>query len=630
MQTFWQDLRYGVRMLWKHPGPTATAALTLALGIGVNTSLFTMVHLFDRPLPLKKPGTVVTLEFWTSFLVYQHLRSHTKVFSELSAISTESVVLGGQDAAEAPQQVSAEFVSDTFFSVFETNFALGRAFTSEETRTPSKDPVAVLSYGLWQSRFGGASNVVGRTIPLNGLPFVVVGVTERDFVRYGAGGNQNAALWLPVTMEGRLYPDRIKSVGLDGYDNVNFAYLNLQGRLIPGRSVDEARAELAVLLGQLAGKHPQALAKDYLRVTPMTILGGTRPSERAATLFKMIVMAAPTLVLLIACINIAGLLLARAAARQREIGVRLCLGASRWRLVRQLMTEGLLLAALGAAAGLLLSWWILETFLADALLTALGSANMAAAALANLQPDLQILTYTSLVSLASCLVFALIPAIQATRADLVATIKDEGAAFGQRLTRSRLRNGLVVAQIALCLVLLIPAGLLMRGLVHAMTAGSSFDPQKMLLLQVEMSLANYDETRTQQYYRELAARLEALPGVQMVTRAETTPGNEKARPIGLEGEAVSDTSRRVRANEVGPNYFETIGSPIVRGREFTDEERRTIAAVVVVTEALAQKLWPGVDPLGKSVSIPSWFDSPALVVGMARDAKNIYGEIHPQ
>jgi predicted permease len=629
LEEVWQDLRYGVRTLWKRPGFTATAALTLALGIGVNTSLFTMFHLFDRPLPLKKPGAVVALEFRVSFLEYLHLRSHTKVFSELAAINTESVVLTGQGAAEAPQQVSAEFVSDTFFSVFETNFALGRAFTPDETRTPFKEQVVVLSHGFWQSRFGAASHIVGKTVSINGLPFVVVGVTARDFVRYGAGGNQNATLWLPLTMEGRLYPDRIKSVGSDGYDNVDFAYLYLQGRLKPGRSVDEARAELAVLLGQLAGKHPQALTKDDLRVTPMTILGGPRPSERKAAFFRSIVMAAPTMVLLIACVNIAGLLLARAAARQREIGVRLCLGASRWRLVRQLMTEGLLLAVLGGVAGLLLSWWTLESFLADALLSALGSAHLAAAALPNLRPDLQILTYTLLVSLASCVVFALVPAIQATRADLVTTIKDEGAAFGQRLARSRLRNGLVVAQIALCLVLLIATGLLLRGLGHAMTAGASFDPQKMLLLNVEMSLSNYDEARTQQYYQELAARLKALPGVQMVTRAERAPGDESGYSIGLEGEPASDTARRVRANWVGPNYFDTIGSPIVRGRGFTEEERQTRAAVVIVTEALAQKLWPGADPIGKNITVSWVTPAQAQVVGVARDAKNVYGEIHP-
>jgi len=211
----------------------------------------------------------------------------------------------------------------------------------------------------------------------------------------------------------------------------------------------------------------------------------------------------------------------------------------------------------------------------------------------------------------------------------VATIKDEGAAFGQRLARSRLRNGLVVAQMALCLVLLVPAGLLLRGLARAMAVEASFDPQKMILLHVEMSLSNYDETRTQQYYQDLAERLNALPGVQMVTRADRAPGDESSSSIGLEGESPTDTSRRARANWVGPNYFDTIGSPIVRGRGFTEEERRTRAAVVIVTEALAQKLWPGADPLGKNV-MRSWVKpAQAQVVGVARDAKNVYGEIHP-
>jgi macrolide transport system ATP-binding/permease protein len=623
MQTLLQDLRYGIRMLWKYPGFSSIAVLTLALGIGVNTALFTMFHLFERPLPLKKPGTVVALEFTASFLEYLHLRSHTKVFSELAAISDGSVVLTGQGAAEAPQQVSAGFVSDTFFSVFEANFAHGRAFTPEETRTPFKDAVVILSYGMWQSRFGGDPHIVGRTVSINGLPFVVVGVTAHDFVSYGT---ETAALWLPLTMEGRLYPDRIKSVGSDGYDRVDFPWLGLQGRLKPGRNADEARAELAVLLGQLAGKHPQQLAKEDLRVTPMTILGGSRPSARRVGLFGIIVMAAPTMVLLIACINIAGLLLARAAARQREIGVRLCLGASRWRLVRQLMTEGLLLAALGGGVGLFLSWWLLETFLGSALLSAMGSARMAAVALPNLQPDLQILTYTSLVSLASCLVFALVPALRATRTDLVATIKDEGAAFGQRLARSRLRNGLVVAQMALCLVLLIPAGLLLRGLGRAMEIEASFDPQKMLLLRVEMHLTNYDKTRTQQYYQELAARLEALPDVQMVARAGSVPGNESSRSISLDGETASAPPSRVLANAVGPNYFDTISSPIVRGREFTEEERLTTAAVVVINESLANKLWPGADPLGKNILDDR--NKPIQVIGVAQDAKNVYGEIH--
>jgi predicted permease len=630
-----QDLRYGARMLMKQPGFTLTAALTLALGIGVNTAFFTMFHLFDRPLPLKRPGVVLRFDyrekayesnFRASFPEYLYLQSHSKVFAELAASHARPVVLTGQGASETPQQVSAEFVSDTFFSVFEAGFALGRAFTPEETGAPFKDPVVILSYGLWQSHFGGDPQIVGRTVPLNGLPFFVVGVTARDFIRYGAEKNQKPALWLPLTMRGRLYPDTDTSTGMEWYEEMDFPWLILQGRLKPGRNVEEACAELAVLLGQLEGRHPQLFAKADLIACPLTVLGAPGLAAQMLSL-RNIVLAATTLVLLIACINIAGLLLARAAARQREIGLRLCLGAGRWRLVRQLTTEGFLLAALGGGAGLLLAWWCLKTFLAAALLSAWGRADVVEPALSNLQPDLRILVYTLLLSLASCLAFSLIPALRATQVDLVSTIKDESGGFGQRIARLRLRNGLVIAQMALCLVLLVAAGLLLRVLGHAQAADASFDPQKMLLMEVNLRPARYDEARAQQYYGDLFARLEAMPGVQSVTRADWVPGDERDRPIGLAGESASDAGRRVLANEVGPNYFATIGSPIVRGRGFTEEERRTTAAVVVVSESLAQNLWPGEDPLGKNILRVR--KTPAQVVGVAKDAKNLFGEVHP-
>jgi len=634
MSSLLQDLRYGLRTLAKNPGLTTVVTLTLALGIGVNTALFTMFHLFDRPLPLKKPGAIVMIEFHekkddvshfgVSFPEYLHLRDHTTVFSELGASQSSIVTLAGQDAAEGPQQVPVEFVSDTFFSIFEANFALGRGFAPEEARTPFKDPVVVLSYGLWQRVFDGDARVVGKTVPINGLPFTVIGVTARDFVRYGS--DRKASAWLPMTMRGRLYPDTDKSTGMEWYEEMNQPWLTLHGRLKPGRSADEARAEIAVLLSQLVGEHPQYFSKANLRVTPLTVLGAPGISARMASLRK-IVLAATAMVLLIACINIAGLLLARAAARQREIGVRLCLGATRGRLVRQLMTEGFLLAGLGGGAGLFLSWWFLETFLATALLSVWGRPDLAETALPNLQPDLWILAYTLLVSLSSCVVFGLVPALRATRTDLVATIKDEGAALGQRLARLRLRNGLVVAQMALCLVLLVAAGLLLRGLGRAMSAGASFDPRKILLLTVYVRPARYDAARAQQYYRDLAASLESLPGVQSVTRSHAVPGDEWDHPIRLEGEAAPGSSRRALANEIGPNYFNTIGSPIVRGRDFTEEERRTEAAVVVVTEAMAQKLWPDADPLGKNIL--RLLRTPAQVVGVARDARNVFGEIHP-
>ncbi|MGH9837159.1 MAG: ADOP family duplicated permease [Blastocatellia bacterium] len=629
-----QDLRFGLRMLRKNPGFSLVAILTLALGIGVNTALFSMFYLFDRPLPQTKPGVAVTLEFHetkddvsyfrASYPEYLHLRDHTAVFAELSASHLRPVVLAGQGAAEAPQQVLAEFVSDTFFSVFDAKLALGRTFTPEETRTPGQGQAIVLSYGFWQSRFGADPNIIGRVVPVNGLPFVVVGVTAREFARFGA--DQKAGLWFPLTMRGRLYPDTDTSTGMEWYAEANQTWLTLHGRLKPGRSADEARAEISALLGQLAGDHAQRFAKADVRVTPLTILGAPGVTG-AMTEPRRIVLAATTIVLLIACLNLASLLLARAATRRREIGIRLCVGASRSRLVRQLMTESLLLAALGGGAVLLLAWWSLQGFLATALLSAWGHADLAELALRHLTPDWRILAFTLLMSLGSCLVFGLVPALRVTRTDLVGTIKDEGAVLNQQNTRSRLRNATVVVQIASCLVLLLAAGLLLRGLSRAQAAEASFNPQQMLLLSIEVRPARYDEARAQQFYQDLTMRLESLPGVQSVTRAFSIPGLESDRPVGLAGETADGNGRRALSNEVAPNYFDTIGSPIIRGRGFTEEERRTQAAVVVVTESMAQQLWPGEDALGKSVLRVR--KTPAQVVGIARDAKNIFGEIHP-
>jgi putative ABC transport system permease protein len=635
IEELWQDLRYGVRILMKDRGFTLTAALTLALGIGVNTALFTMFHLFDRPLPLKKPGVILSVDyrekeyeynFRASYPEYLYLQSHSKVFTELAASHAREIVLTSRDSSEAPQQFSADFVSEAFFSVFETSFALGRAFTAEETGTPFKDPVLILSYSLWQNHFGGDPQIIGRSIPINGMPFVVVGVTAHDFIRYGAERNQKPALWLPLTMRGKLYPDTDTSTGMEWYEEVEFPWLHLHGRLKPGRNVEEARAELKVLLGQMDGRHPQRFAKADLRASQLTVLGAPGLAANILNL-RNIVLAATTLVLLIACINIAGLLLARAAVRQREIGLRLCLGAGRWRLIRQLITEGLLLAALGGGAGLLLAWWCLKTFLAGALLSAWGRADVVEPALSNLKPDTQILSYTLLLSFGSCLAFSLIPALRATHADLISTIKDEGGRFGQRIARSRLRNGLVVAQVALCLVLLVAAGLLLRGLGQALTADASFDPNNMLLMGVNFRPSRYNEARAQGYYQDLFERLAALPGVRSITRADWVPGDERDRPIALPGEAASGEGRRVLANEVGPNYFATIGLPILQGRGFTEEERRTMAAVVIVSASLAQSLWPGEDPLGKTILRVR--QTPARVVGVAYDAKNLFGDVYP-
>jgi predicted permease len=345
-----------------------------------------------------------------------------------------------------------------------------------------------------------------------------------------------------------------------------------------------------------------------------------------------VVMSATLMILLIACSNIANLMLARAAGRASEISVRLCLGASRGRLVRQLLTESLLLAVLGAVAGLLLAWWSLKTFLTSALFSRVPAFRDAVGTITLLlDPDARVLTFTILIALLAGLVFGLLPALRATRTDLVSTLKDGGAAFGGRLTRSRLRNGLVVAQVALSTILLLVSGLLLRGVIRGSATDPGFETKNLIYLNLDTSQAGYDQARAQQFIEELAARLEALPGVRKAPRVLSIPfWYTPHMTIGIPGEAAAGVqSRDAHFNAVTPDYFETVGIPIIRGRGFTEVERRAGAAVVVVSETTARNLWPNQDPLGKLLQTePN--AAFAQVIGVARDSQNVYpAEIDP-
>jgi putative ABC transport system permease protein len=619
---FWQDLRYVMRTLRNHPGFAAVVVLTIALGIGINTTFFTLFSLLFRPLPVKGPGAIVSGPgCGVSFLDYVYYRNNVKVFSDLIASGEAGALrLGGDSAAEEAQPVSGEFVSDNFFSVLGARTVLGRAFAPEENRAPGQNPVVVLSYPFWQRQFGGDPNIVGKTLRLNTKPFVVIGVTALDFIGLGLqkGGIKDA--WLPLMMRSEVSPQ--DQNWLEKRD----CWLALAGRVKPGRTSKEAEAEIRLLWGQL---HPSAKINPYARVVrPLYIM----PWASEAWTVITVVMSATLMVLLIACSNIANLMLARSVKRQKEIGVRLCLGASRGRLVRQLLTESLLLAGLGAIAGLLLAWWSLKAFLTSALLSRVPAFRDAVGAITLfLDPDARVLTFTFLLALLAGLAFGLLPALRATRTDLVSTLKDEGAAFGGRLTRSRLRNGLVVAQVTLSMVLLVVSGLLLRGVIRGSSIDPGFETKNLIYLEPRPRQAGYDQARAQQFSEELAARLEALPGVRQATRVLGAPfWTMPHTTISIPGEAAASVQSRVaHYNAVTPDYFETVGIPIIRGRGFTDEERRAGAAVVVVSETTARNLWPNQDPLGKllQTELNAAF---AQVIGVARDAQNVYpGEIDP-
>jgi len=618
----WQDLRYGMRMLRKHPGFTAVAVLTLALGIGVNTAIFTLFDITSRPAPVKDPDTVVAIELRRniSYPDYVYLRDHTQVLSgltageKLSKYENEGLVLMSQATSEESQGITAEFVSDNFFSVLGATPALGRAFRPEENRAPGSEPVAVLSYGFWQGRFRRDPKILGQTLRLNNTPYVVIGVMARDFVGFGFNSSDPTQVWLPLMMN----PSR------------NLRWLH--GRLNPGRTLEEARAEMTLLASHLT-RDPQSDHKVRVVGLNRGIGSGISGGEWKAI---GIVMLPFTMVLLIACANIANLLLARAAGRVSEIGVRLCLGASRARLIRQLLTESFLLAALGAGAGLLLGWWSLKAVVATGALPFRPELlqNMQDSAALYLIPNARVLAYTLLLSLVASLASGLAPALLATRADLGAVIKDQWAGAGQRgalLGRSRLRNGLVVAQVALCLVMLIATGLLLRG-INGLRASLGFDTENVLVLEFRQWAKVVGQTRAQQFREELMARLETLSGVERVSRAHGGPFWTMASTIALEGEDVATVaqSRNAHYHEVGPSYFDTVGIPIVRGRVFTEEEARVGAAVVVVSEATARRLWPNQEPLGRVLRYGGNKLTFAQVIGLARDVQTInFGAIDP-
>lgn len=608
----WQDLRYGIRMLRKNPGFTTVVVLTLALGIGVNTAMFTICDLAFRQVPVKDAATVVNLRWQQagnaefSFPEYAYFRDQAQALSGLIASSDDQrLVLGAQAGSEEPRRVMGEFVSDNFFSVLGANTILGSAFSPEEGPASSGDPLVVLSYSFWQGQLGGDPKILNETLSLGGKSCVVVGVTERGFVGIGLG-MRVPDVWLPLSVKAEMLPQ--DTAWLTG---VTRKWLHAFGRLKAGRTMQEANAEATVLASHLTHTYPEMNPRATVRIGQQTLTGAD-PSE--ALVEAAVPLAMAGMVLLIACANLANLLLARAAARQKEIGVRLCLGASRSRLIRQMLTESFLLVGLGSGAGMLLAWCGLNASVP------LWPGDLNIIPL-YLSPDLRILTYALLLSLFTGIAFGLVPALRATRPDLVAALKDEGAASGRRITRSRLRSALVVAQMALSLVLLIAAGLFLRAVVRIAAINPGFETRRVVALDIKLGEAGYDEARAQQFYRDLTARLEAVPGVQSICRVFHIPlRGSPGTTITLPGDASQEGRvRRAEFNAVSPEYFETIGLPIVVGRGFTEEEARAGAAMVVVSESTARQLWPDQDPLGKLLQpepkVPFF-----QVIGVVRDA----------
>jgi predicted permease len=618
MSTLWQDLRYGFRRLIKTPGFTLVAVLSLALGIGANTAIFSLVDtVLLRPLPVSEPrqleevyGTLHKGADYTiqSYPNYKDYRDRNEVFSGVLAYRFAPMSLS---ASGGNERVWGYIVSGNYFDVLGVQPALGRGFLPEEDRTQGSHPVAVLSYGCWQSRFGADHNIVGRQVSINNQQFTIVGVAPKGFI--GTEIAYAPEIFVPMMMAKQIEPG---SAWLDQRTDDN---LFVVGRLKPGVTPAQAEASLKILTEQLGREHPQ---ENEGRGVRLLAPGLFIPDIRNSVItFSAVLMGVVGLVLLLACVNLANLLLARATERRKEIAIRLALGASRRRLVRQLLTESVVLSLAGGACGLLIATWLNDLVSAIKLPTDI-------ALFFDLRIDWRVLAFTLGVSLATGILFSLLPALQSSKPDVVPALKDEASMGGFR--RSRLRNALVVVQVALSLMLLVSAGLIVRGLQAAQTMHPGFNPQNAVALSFDLGLQGYDEERGRAFQKEIVERAKQLPGVRSVTLTQNLPLSldYSYTTIYVEGQPPASSNDLPLAVPfyVGLDYFKTLGVAL-RGRDFTAQEDQRESRVAIVSETFARKFWHGEDAIGKRFNFNGPDDPYWTVVGVAADGKyNSLGE----
>lgn len=612
----------------KRPGFSLVVIATLALGIGVNAAIFSVFNIMLRPLPVKEPESIVRLfseegsrrSDSFSFPDYSYIHDHNQSFSDtIAVLEEERFLLGENRPNRDPEEILGNFVSENYFATLGGSTQLGRFFTAEENSVFGRDAVVVLSHGFWQRRFGSDPQLIGNSIKLNGKPFTVIGITHPTFVGLR---HEMPDIWLPLAMRAAMSTARFEGIApekRDWYGGRGFPWLSIYARLKPGVTAPQARTEMNVLLSQFDTRSSTDLTRT-IAVDPINEI--KLPIE--GWMFIGMILGATGLILLIACFNIANMQLARAIARQKEIGVRLCLGASRWRLIRQLLTESLVLSVVGGVAGVLLAWWSLNLFL-SVIFVRYGGPEMVRVAV-DLTPDWRVLAYSFGLALLSGIAFGLVPALRATRPDLIGMIKAEGATATGRSARSRLSGALVVAQVAICFVLLIPAGLLLRSVQLNLATDPGYEAKNLLSVGYSLELSNYDEERAKNFQQQLMTRLAALPGVKSVSLDREYKGRSIITLLDQGGSGPKQYSN-VPVEEIPSTFLDTIGAPLVRGRAFTVEEVNARTPVLIVSESTARSLWPGENALGKLLRIEQMgrdggtkmIFSSAQVVGVARD-----------
>ncbi|HEV2416673.1 MAG TPA: ABC transporter permease, partial [Terriglobia bacterium] len=637
LDTLLQDLRFGLRQLRRNPGFTAVVVLSLALGIGANTAIFTVIDaVLLQSLPVKNPSQLVLLDSgsdqgtdsgspyigrWPAltFDAYQYFVRHNESFQGLAAfrkgIDPLEVRWPGAISGGQAEQAMAHLVSGNYFQVMGVDAAVGRVFGANDD-VPNARPVAVISYDYWQRKFHGDPSAVGRAVDLNGTPFTIAGVTPLDF--FGERMYETPPdYWLPLTFQPEIMQRESWLARKDMY------WLNFIGRLKPGVTRAQAQAVLDVQLrqfleAQTGTKHAAdiklAIKQSYIQLDP-----GRNGISRLRARYSMslsILMGIVALVLLVACANVANLLFSRSAARQREISMRLVAGATRARLIRQMLTESVLLALFGGAAGLLMADWGVH------LLGALLSRNLALSVTAN--PS--VLLFTLAVSVLTGLVFGLVPALRASQTELSEAIK--GATAAGKWSQSALTHGLVVLQVAVSLVLLAGAGLLARTLVNLEDQNLGFNRDNVLLVQTNPRLTGIKARGLDALYRQLLDSLNNLPGVRSATIAYYSPmsGHNSSTDVTVQGYTPRpNENMEVNENQVAPGYFETLGIPVLLGRPIGPQDTPTSPEVVVVNQAFADRFLHGQNPIGRRVwvghsSSPS-ADLPQEIIGLVADAR---------
>ncbi|MFN2455429.1 MAG: ABC transporter permease [Pyrinomonadaceae bacterium] len=612
MRILWQDLKYGVRMLLKNKGFTIVAVLALALGIGANTAIFSVVNaVLLRALPFANAERTVVV--WennrvrsrphnvispANFLDWQDQQN---VFDEMSVFYDTRVNL--TDAGE-PEEIPAQVTTTNLFTLLGVEPILGRTFAPDDAEK-GRDDVVVLGYGLWQRRFGGAADIVGKTLTLNGTKTTVIGVLPAGFnwfIKEGSLTGKPAEMWTPFKL-GTAWRER------------KGRFPMAVARLKPGVSLQQAQTEMNGIASRLETQYPK-----FNKGWGVTLAAAREQFAGEIKTALYVLLGAVGFVLLIACANVANLLLARTAARQREMAIRAALGAGRWRVVRQLLTESLLLAFFGGALGLLLALWGVDT------LVAFSPPHLLSADRVGI--SLPVLGFTFVVAVATGVIFGLVPALEASRFNLNDSLKESGKSTMGSTRSRRARNLFVVAEVALALVLLVGAGLMIKSFVRLQAISPGFDSENVLTLQVRLSPAKYrEDNRKIAFFREAVARIGALPGVRAVGTISFLPFASLGAATGftIDGQpppaAGDKPTTDVRVTD--ENFFRAMNIPVLRGRTFTAQEATETRQVAVISEALARKYFPNEDPLGKRITVEMTnVPEPAEIIGVVGDIKH--------